>query len=458
MRATQVLLNLAVFCHICEAGTQVVRSNKGPTGFEVNFVFTPNATQNYSSVLLGGFPFFSDPLHASASKTNGYSPYDWKSDYFSMRVATDYGNPNATLAGLNMTRNNETGDWEITVPLPSGTWLYGFYPDCEANWKNLCKTQLVDPSNLPIEKYAGDQLLSAVQIPFDPRFQTYNYDWQLPLDDGEEKGNVSFHSYYSPGSTYPSTDIHDVGVYLPPGYNENPNKTYPVLFLSNGGQGSESDWFQQGRAHSIMDRLIATGQMEPTVLICPNFYYLGFTFADYQTNATLQAEYLDVVGYANFFNAVRDNFNRYLFPWVAENFRVSTEQEHRAFGGLALGGTFALTMLFNSTANFSSYAIMSPTPGPVAGDPIYAAHPGVREVGIYTGAGFYDNTFSAAVAWQAALDQEDIGYLSHYPMNGAHQWSTWQQMLYVYLRDVLWRPTPYNAETSRDAIGTLSNY
>lgn len=48
-----------------------------------------------------------------------------------------------------------------------------------------------------------------------------------------------------------SPGTHDVGIYLPAEYYSNPNKTYPVLYLSNGGQGTESDWFQQGRAHSI---------------------------------------------------------------------------------------------------------------------------------------------------------------------------------------------------------------
>lgn len=206
-----------------------------------------------------------------------------------------------------------------------------------------------------------------------------------------------------------------------------------------------------------MDNLIASEHLEPTILVCPNFYYLGFTFADYQTNATLQTEYLDVDGYSAFFNAVRENFNAYLFPFIEANYRVSTARSKKAFGGLALGGTFALTMLFNSTQNFSSYAIMSPTPGPAAGDPIYNTT-GLNDVGIFNGAGFYDNTFPAAREWEVALDKEEIGYLSHYPMNGAHQWSTWQQMLYVYLKDVLWEPTPYSSETNTRAIGTLPDY
>ncbi|KAJ5101219.1 hypothetical protein N7456_007271 [Penicillium angulare] len=396
---------------------------------------------------------------------------------FSMRLAPDYGNEADNLAGLEMNHNEETGEWEITVPLPSGTWLYAYYPDCTTgNWRT-CDVAMVDPSNLPIEAFPGDQLLSAIQLPFDGKFQVVDYDWQLPLGDVSRRGNVSFHQYSSPGSTYPYpsqysskrilhfevdlliihttlVDVHDVGVYLPFEYGMIPNKKYPVLYLSNGGQGSDSDWFQQAQIHNIVDRLIDAGELEPTILITPSWYDLGFTLQDYQTNATLQAEYLDVVGYSRFFNKVRENFFSYLIPWVNENYNIRNSSSSRAFGGLALGGTLTLAMLFNATDYFSSYCIMSPTPAPFAEDPQYnsSIRPGLRDVGILTGAGFYDTTFNAARDWEATLAAENVTYLSHYSMSGAHQWSTWQEIIYIYLRDALWKTVPYGRKTSLDGI------
>lgn len=50
-----------------------------------------------------------------------------------------------------------------------------------------------------------------------------------------------------------------------------------------------------------MDRLIDAGELEPTILVTPNWYDLGFTLEEYETNATLQAEYLDVGVYTPFF-------------------------------------------------------------------------------------------------------------------------------------------------------------
>ncbi|OJJ46520.1 hypothetical protein ASPZODRAFT_142334 [Penicilliopsis zonata CBS 506.65] len=443
-----ILVVLALIAASAEGkGTTVRKTGTGPTGYEVDFVFTPNSTTNASSVLLGGFPFFSDPLHASLVKTDGYTPYEWRADMFSMRLSPDYGNEAGTLSGLAMQYNNQTGDWEVTVPLPSGTWLYAYYPDCTTgNWRD-CNVSLVDPSNLPLEAFPGDQLLSAIQLPFDGEFQVQNYDWQLPLEDVSKRGNVSFHQYASPGSTSPYPDVHDVGIYLPSEYGLYSNKTYPVLYLSNGGQGSDSDWFQQAQIHHIMDRLIDAGALEPTILVTPDWYNLGFTLEEYETNATLQAEYLDVVGYDRFFNKVRENFFSYLMPWVEDHYAIANDSSQRAFGGLALGGTLTLAMLFNATDYFSSYCVMSPTPAPAAGDSQYNAttNPALRQVGILTGAGFYDTTFPAARDWEVALAVENVTYASHYSMTGAHEWSTWQEIVYVYLRDVLWRPVPYSA-------------
>ncbi|KAJ5643325.1 uncharacterized protein N7484_005832 [Penicillium longicatenatum] len=101
---------------------------------------------------------------------------------------------------------------------------------------------------------------------------------------------------------------------------------------------------------------------------------------------------------------------------------------------------------------------MSPTPAPSAGDPQYNTtnDPGLRDVGILTGAGFYDITFNAARNWETVLAAENIPYLSHYSMSGAHQWSTWQEIIYIYLRKALWQPVPYGRNTDFNQVDPLS--
>lgn len=98
---------------------------------------------------------------------------------------------------------------------------------------------------------------------------------------------------------------------------------------------------------------------------------------------------------------------------------------------------------------------MSATPPPDAGSTQYD-NPDLRKVGIFTGAGFYDMTFTWNRDFQTALGQAGIDYLGHFPQNGAHQWSTWQEMLYMYLKTALWRPVPYTYQTSDRVPETFS--
>jgi enterochelin esterase-like enzyme len=61
------------------------------------------------------------------------------------------------------------------------------------------------------------------------------------------------------------------GVSLPPGYNENKNQHYPVIFLLHGGHGYPTDWFEKkGAALSTLHKLYSTGKLPPSIVITPD--------------------------------------------------------------------------------------------------------------------------------------------------------------------------------------------
>src|SRR6478735_7317445 len=89
-----------------------------------------------------------------------------------------------------------------------------------------------------------------------------------------------------PGSTYysiqdvPHGQVRDVWydskvtgswrhamVYLPPDYESQPKKRYPVLYLQHGGGEDETGWIRQGRANFILDNLIAGGEAAPMIVV-----------------------------------------------------------------------------------------------------------------------------------------------------------------------------------------------
>lgn len=52
-------------------------------------------------------------------------------------------------------------------------------------------------------------------------------------------------------------------VYLPPGYDLQTSKRYPVLYLQHGAGEDETGWIRQGHANFILDNLIASGNTKP---------------------------------------------------------------------------------------------------------------------------------------------------------------------------------------------------
>jgi len=81
-------------------------------------------------------------------------------------------------------------------------------------------------------------------------------------------GQVRSVNYYS--ST--SMSWRRAFVYTPPGYDDDINKKYPVLYLQHGGGEDETGWPVQGKVDMILDNLIAEGKAEPMIIAMDRGY------------------------------------------------------------------------------------------------------------------------------------------------------------------------------------------
>ena len=61
-----------------------------------------------------------------------------------------------------------------------------------------------------------------------------------------------------------------VNIYLPVGYDEEPERRYTVLYLIHGINGYEGSWSERGRAINIMENLVADDKCEPMILVIPD--------------------------------------------------------------------------------------------------------------------------------------------------------------------------------------------
>jgi len=112
----------------------------------------------------------------------------------------------------------------------------------------------------------------------------------------------------------------EYAVYLPPNYEKNTDKHYPVLYLLHGGGGSHTDWPEKGSLAGIANQLMLSNEATEMIIICPE---AGKDFMNYFNNPDWRYE---------------DYFFDEMIPFVESNYRVIADKGHRALAGLSMGG------------------------------------------------------------------------------------------------------------------------
>jgi enterochelin esterase-like enzyme len=131
-------------------------------------------------------------------------------------------------------------------------------------------------------------------------------------------------------------------VYTPPGYEEHPEKRYPVLYLQHGGGESETGWIWQGKVNYIMDNLLASGQCKEMIIVMNN----GYAEAEgYEYDSAIGL--LDQV-------LVKD-----CIPFIDKKYRTIADRHSRAMAGLSMGGFQTQYAVFHHPEYFASLGMFS---------------------------------------------------------------------------------------------------
>ena len=219
-----------------------------------------------------------------------------------------------------------------------------------------------------------------------------------------------------------------VVVYTPPGYDAASDR-YPVLYLLHGAGSTETSWTERGKAHVILDNLIADGKLKPLVVVMP----FGYAFARAAGAGR---------GDAAENKQQREGFQRDLLedviPMIDARFRVYGDRDHRAIAGLSLGGGQSLaiglshTDLFSRVAGFSSAlgAGNNPETGGVDFDKVLAdsAHINKQLKLLWVGCGTEDTLFASNTAFADMLSKHKIEHIFRVT-GGAHTYAVWQRYL-----------------------------
>ncbi len=228
-----------------------------------------------------------------------------------------------------------------------------------------------------------------------------------------------------------TTDAHHKAfVYTPPGYEQDTEKRYPVLYLQHGWGEDENGWGAQGHANLIMDNLIADGKAKPFIIVMT----YGMTNDVPLGGPRGGAPGRPAFNFDKFKGVLLDD----LVPFVDANFRTLADQPHRAMAGLSMGGMQTRTIAPANLDKFSAIGLFSG--GSISADSISNMEEfkvkvklvfvgyGSKELGGDRGGrgGFGGDPKVATEGLKTA------GVNAHFyvSQDTAHEWQSWRRCLY----------------------------
>ena len=217
-------------------------------------------------------------------------------------------------------------------------------------------------------------------------------------------------------------------VYTPPGYEQSAGK-FPLLYLLHGAGSDETSWTRSGKADVILDNLIADGKLKPLVVVMP------FGFAAQRAPGAARGDAAENKMQREGF--LKD-FLEDVMPLVDSKFRVYTDRDHRAIGGLSLGGAQALAIGLSHLELFSRVAAFSPAMGasnnPATGGVDFetvladTARINSQLKFLWVSCGTEDTLFASIAEFSTQLAKHKIEHIYRIT-NGAHTYPVWQRNL-----------------------------
>jgi enterochelin esterase family protein len=314
------------------------------------------------------------------------------------RVVAPYAqNVTLQLSGKHAMKKDEKGVWWYTTdPLVVGFHYYAILID---------SVPVMDRGS---EAYFGSNWESAgIEIPEGPEGDYYRFNKNIP--HGEVR------------SLYHWSDVNGlerhINVYVPPGYEKDTKKKYPVLYLVHGWGEDENGWSVQGHMANIMDGLIASGKAVPMIVVMPS--------GDIKTNSDVRKASGNIT----------DIYIKDMIPFIDNTFRTYTDRDHRAMAGLSRGGAQTTATVF---ANMDKFAWMGTFSGFFSrggGNIIETGFNGVFKDAaafnkqmklLFISTGTEENSPKAAVD---QLRTHGINLVFHESQGTAHEWLTWRRAL-----------------------------
>ena len=287
--------------------------------------------------------------------------------------------------------------WSVTVgPISSGIWEYSLQVD---------GVQMIDPGN-PAIKPMREPRTSILHIPGQPPLL---HDFQ-----NVPHGVVHEHTYFSKSLNR----VRELVVYTPPAYEKQADARFPTLYLQHGMGDNQATWVVHGKAHWILDNLIAQGRARPMVMVMMDGHAAPPGLGGFESNTTaFQRDLLEDV-----------------MLFVEANYRVKTDAASRAIAGLSMGGGQSLTIGLNHLDQFAWVAGFSsavPSREAIADTLNDAKGANEKLKLLWIGCGKDDFLRQRNEEFISLLKEKDLHHEWHLT-DGNHSWPVWR----IYLAEL----------------------
>lgn len=303
----------------------------------------------------------------------------------------------------DMVRNNE-GIWKVTTDsVGEGFHYYSLLIDGVA---------IADPASQAF--YGMGRMASGIEIPF------VGGDYYALRD--VPHGDIRIKKYFS----RVTNSWRQMYVYTPPGYDENLQEKYPVLYILHGGGEDQSGWATQGKADLILDNLIASQKAKPMLLVMLDGNVSSGGIGGFGEQALKTFE---------------NELKQSVIPFVEKNYRTVATPESRALAGLSMGGLQTLYTGIRNTTMFSHLGVFSSgwwANQPALANPqnefmksnASAINDNLKTLWIAMG-GKEDIAYNNCKIMMGKFDEMGIKYsYSEYP--GGHTWPVWRNNLFNF--------------------------
>lgn len=237
-------------------------------------------------------------------------------------------------------------------------------------------------------------------------------------------GEVNHHFYKSEVSG----DQRDFYVYTPPSYRSGSGKL-PVLYLLHGFSDTAAGWSIVGKAHVILDNLIAQKKIKPMMVVMP----LGYGVPDFASRTS--SNFRDRSRTLKNFTDFRTGLLTEVMPMVEKGYRVSVKRTDRAIAGLSMGGAESLFTGLNNVDKFayigafSSGGLPATKPEEVFSTVTAESTKGLKV--FWMSCGTADGLIGFQRGFSAWLTERKIQHKTN-ETGGGHEWLLWRRNLAEY--------------------------